>query len=63
MERTTGWIFALALLAIAPGAAHAQTVQKCIGRGGYARYQSEPCARGERTAETWDAVPEPEPER
>jgi hypothetical protein len=35
-------------------------VQKCVARNGEARYQSEPCGRGSRTAEVWDAVPEPE---
>jgi hypothetical protein len=39
--------------------AHAQTVQKCVSRDGQARYQSEPCARGSRTAEVWDAAPDP----
>ena len=43
----------------------AQTVQKCVARDGHVRYQSEPCARGERVAEVWDAtpdeVPAPEP--
>jgi hypothetical protein len=39
--------------------AHAQTVQKCVARDGQARYQSEPCGRGLRTAEVWDATPDP----
>ena len=43
--------------------AQAQTVQKCVARDGQARYQSGPCERGMRTAEAWDAVPEPEPVR
>ncbi|AXK71794.1 hypothetical protein DWG18_05495 [Lysobacter sp. TY2-98] len=47
------------LLALGVGATQAQTVQKCVGRDGHARYQSEPCARGERTAEIWDATPDP----
>ncbi|WP_133478735.1 DUF4124 domain-containing protein [Cognatilysobacter segetis] len=41
--------------------AHSQTVQKCVARDGGARYQSEPCGRGLRTAEVWAAVPEAEP--
>ncbi|GAB1596062.1 hypothetical protein PAGU2638_17410 [Lysobacter sp. PAGU 2638] len=47
------------MLVLAATAAQAQTVQKCVTRGGLARYQSEPCARGERTAEIWDATPDP----
>lgn len=51
----------VALVLAFAGAAGAQTVQKCVARGGHARYQSAPCARGERTAEVWDATPEPVP--
>ena len=39
--------------------ANAQTVQKCVARNGHVRYQSEPCARGDRVAEVWDAEPDP----
>lgn len=55
-------VLCIVLVLLAAAAAHAQTVQKCVGRGGQVRYQSAPCARGERTTETWEAVPEPEPE-
>ena len=50
----------VALLSLSAGAAGAQTVQKCVSREGNARFQSAPCARGERTAEVWDATPETE---
>ena len=53
------YIAALLLVLALPSLAAAQTVQKCVGRGGQARYQSEPCPRGMRTAEVWDAVPDP----
>lgn len=49
----------LALLLIVD--AQAQTVQKCVARDGHARYQSEPCGRGEKVAEVWDATPEDVP--
>ncbi|WP_133500071.1 hypothetical protein [Cognatilysobacter terrigena] len=48
-----------ALFGLAATDADAQTVQKCITRDGSTRYQSEPCPRGERTAEVWDATPDP----
>lgn len=58
---TTGtWAATLAVMLMAgAGTTHAQTVQKCVARDGHTRYQSEPCARGERTAEIWDATPDP----
>ncbi|GAB2519447.1 hypothetical protein [Lysobacter humi (ex Lee et al. 2017)] len=43
--------------------ARAQSVQKCQDRSGQVRYQSAPCAQGERTLERWEAVPDPEPVR
>ncbi|GAB6196865.1 hypothetical protein PAGU2595_021780 [Lysobacter xanthus] len=53
----------IAMLALLlPLAAAAQTVQKCVDRAGHARYQSEPCARGEKTVEIWDAIPDAEPD-
>lgn len=52
-----GWMLALALLLSCDAAA--QTVQKCVARDGHVRYQSTPCARGERVAEVWDATPDP----
>jgi hypothetical protein len=51
--------FVLLLLLACSSAVRAQTVQKCVARNGQARYQSEPCAKGLRTAEVWDAVPDP----
>lgn len=50
-------LLALALVPAVP--APAQTVQKCVARDGHARYQSAPCARGERVADVWDATPDP----
>lgn len=52
---------ALGLAWAAP--AGAQSVQKCQARDGQVRYQSAPCAHGERTLETWEALPDPEPVR
>lgn len=52
------WIMVV-FAALLAGAAPAQTVRKCVGRDGGARYQTEPCRRGDRTAGTWDAVAEP----
>jgi hypothetical protein len=51
---------ALLLWAMAAGA---QTVQKCLGQDGRARYQSAPCEPGERVIAQWAAEPEPEPVR
>ncbi|MGY3264841.1 hypothetical protein ACVWZN_000914 [Lysobacter sp. HA35] len=57
---TRMWTAALAVTMLcAATAANAQTVQKCVTRDGHERYQSEPCAHGERTAEIWDATPDP----
>lgn len=49
----------LCLALLLASSATAQTVQKCVAPNGHARYQSEPCGRGERVAEVWDATPEP----
>lgn len=57
----TGTLLAAAMAMHATACA-AQTVQKCVARNGHARYQSAPCGPGERTAEVWDATPDPVPE-
>lgn len=51
----------LLLLLLSMHGATAQTVQKCVDRAGQARYQSDPCRAGEKTAETWDATPDEAP--
>ena len=57
--RTTAVLVAL-VAAAAP--ACAQTVQKCVSGDGQVRYQSAPCEPHERTAGTWDAVPDARPD-
>jgi hypothetical protein len=52
-------LIALLLTAGLAASVHAQTVQKCVSRDGRVRYQSEPCPSGMRTAETYDAAPDP----
>lgn len=49
------------LLIAAHGLAHAQTVNKCVGKGGAATYQSEPCPSTQKAVKSWDATPEPPP--
>lgn len=61
--RPVGPLVAALILALACPESRAQSVQKCEDRAGRVRYQSAPCGRGERTLETWEAVPDPEPVR
>ena len=56
------WIFTLAMLTLAFNA-HAQQVHKCVDRSGNVAYQSQPCAHTQTTARTWEAQPDPVPDR
>lgn len=51
------WIL-LFVLALASVGASAQSVYKCIGKGGAVSFQSEPCADAGQVEKTWDATPE-----
>lgn len=62
MSRGAGAVVVATAIAWVSGAA-GQSVQKCQTRAGQVVYQSAPCAPGERTLETWEAVPDPEPVR
>lgn len=52
---------AVLLIAAQGGLAHAQTVNKCVGKGGAVTYQSEPCPSTHKATKSWDATPEPPP--
>ena len=55
-------IFTLAMLMLAFDA-HAQQVHKCVDRSGNVAYQSDPCSQTQTTARTWEAMPDPVPDR
>lgn len=46
-------------LALASFSASAQSVYKCVGKGGVTSFQSEPCSEPSQVEKTWDATPEP----
>ena len=63
-----GWAWAWAwglVLALACTHASAQSVHKCVAKGGTVSYQSAPCEKGTREAAQWEAPPDPpsKPER
>ena len=55
-------IFTLAMLMLAFDT-HAQQVHKCVDRNGNVAYQSDPCSQVQTTARTWEARPDPVPDR
>lgn len=50
------WLVVVLALAVAPAAA--QTVQKCIGKGGAVTLTSSACPAGQELAASYDAPPE-----
>jgi hypothetical protein len=50
------WFFCLALASFG---ASAQSVYKCVDKGGVTSFQSEPCSDAAQVKKTWDATPEP----
>lgn len=51
-------ILVIALLAVAPFAADAQTLYRCVEKGKPTSYQNVPCAAAAKTASALDYVPE-----
>jgi hypothetical protein len=45
-------------LALASFGASAQSVYKCVGKGGVSSFQSEPCSGSEEVKKVWDATPQ-----
>ncbi|BDU16768.1 DUF4124 domain-containing protein [Lysobacter auxotrophicus] len=62
MRRKWGWSLGWTwLLALTCTHAPAQSVHKCVTKGGVVSYQSMPCAQDAREAAQWDAPPDPPP--
>ena len=45
------------VLFLLAGSASAQSVYKCVGKGGETSFQSHPCDSGAEAAKVWDATP------
>lgn len=50
--------FVFFVLLLAAGSTSAQSVYKCVGKGGATSFQSHPCDSSSEAAKVWDATPE-----